>query len=232
MPKVERTNFEALLDEAVAVARELAAAEMPKARTLNADAFIAEAKAMTGMPDKLVDEQLKVLAATINDGRLPSINGALNNIKRFISGGTGFTVTRPNLRIGGFLGERAEADLLAIGVAPTLMVAEAARRLAEDNPDAFGTCQDADAHDAHIADLRGRLGDLYRSIESGWSGADVVMDVDGLSEDDRRSGLARMRFRDCTDITVGPGCGKRLVDRIASWDEQVIRSQPTIAPQC
>ena len=109
------------------------------------------------------------------------------------------------------------------------IIALAATIATEQHPEAFGTIDDFDAHQAKVANLEERITGYLDRFEGVLSGDDLAFDWSGLTPTERDRGLCRATFRRHKHVTLSPGWPKRLLDD--AWRKRarrVDRQEPEV----
>lgn len=187
-PKPAASQFEALVDEATTIYRELVAASSTfgdaRDEKLSARGFLNEAlknarttlkkiEALDAVVAKLPDDGNEHLfrflgtatrqAAATRMDRGVNLRPPTGNLHRLIGGGA------PD-----YVAVIVESNM--IGSNPFELIALAALRATRDNPDAFGRIDDWDRHLAEQEEKQARLRALYEQIAEAWKGAQIEWD--------------------------------------------------------
>lgn len=202
---IKKSSFAATLEEAVTTELEFRRLSDVKAWKLTKPAFIAAALKQAGA-DKTRIEQLQT---RLDRPGLNAAKQSLRNMIRFIEDRhSGMVCTAPTTRVQWLLGNDTVGELGSIGYTGLELFALAAV-LADDS--AFGSVADCVAQQTAFETLKARRQELFARLESEFGGDDLILDDAGMSQQDRDKGHVVARFRAAPEVTVGTGCGERLV---------------------
>jgi hypothetical protein len=185
-------------------------AEQESGAKLSADAFEREALEAAGATTAhidLIEEELRhpdyasaqqlvrKLAETIGSANVHSVPPA----------------DRMAMFIRAYSGEAAEAQLATLGCKGSYAFALAVRHAANRYPDRFGVIDDWQAYQKTLDDLRNEYQSALVDINFGI--ADLIVDYDSVSNEERARGLCRVSFS-CTsgEVTLGQNWRQRLVN--------------------
>jgi hypothetical protein len=194
--------------------------DLPGGFKLCPEAFVAEALDQAGQLD---DANLLAMNKTLRDSPTDyaEIAGSLRRMERAIAEPTirRAKFKRPHL-LNQYCSEGALADLAKLQWDAKMLWALAAYRVAGKRPEVFGPLHDFDEASARVEVLDARLAELYRSLETRFTGDDVqFLDTSDLM---RREGYTAMGYKLSGGVVrCGVGSGKHLVDWLLAHPEQI-----------
>lgn len=213
-------TFGAILNEALSVEREYRALTSGR---LSLRAYIGECLARAGSPYQAVEAVKERMVDPVwyaNSGCRAYIREVLGLIK---SGR--LPVPPAKERIGGlYWAQRDEAIHELSGGAEQLFLlfVIAAEMGYQENPGVFGTVEDLEKHQARIAELETRRGELWPRIAVDWDNSDVHI---GRITSDAAALITFARAPGEVPIHPRPSAGARLVDYLLRQEQAAAKSK-------
>lgn len=160
-----------ILREAVALAEKNE--RLSQVHKLTAPAFERMAKEYASTDDARLDALKEALERPI----FRYSNAFLNNSRRWCKEGTCSSPPRDPRRLS-WLGRYEDccAELSTVGSNPFELFALAARQVAKEHPEKFGTITDMDAHKHELEDTKRAYAEALKRIETGYAAEDLIVD--------------------------------------------------------
>lgn len=214
-----RTPWLDAVAEAVATERELRDLDAPARMKLTARAFVREALRHANTTPEAAAALRQTLEA--DPLKFPATWRFIRQATAFIAGANCPNPPHDPGRLR-FLGsEAALPELVGVGSHPMAAFAVAAMMAAEKSPASFGESEDPEATERRRAALRDQRTALLERIEREYSPADLSFS-EPSEQRLRAEGYMKVTFAiSGGEVTVGRGCGERLVNWLVARGVEV-----------
>jgi hypothetical protein len=207
------TTFDKAMDQAIEAKQELGM--MEGSYKLTGEAMLAEAMGLAGIDEERLDDLGFDIDESLNVDYVQAFIRRL--IAFYKSPNATRVMTDTGKMVRAYGSEQVSGQIAELKSTVAEVQCIAIRECVKRFKDHFGPVEDFEKHQEHIADLRRRLSEAYVSMQELVSGDDLMMDWNGVTSDEKKAGLVRVKFKRHPGTVMRENWPVDLVDALVNF---------------